>query len=40
MPEATKESIFYESSISQERTSFLEYVRANPLPFAAAVLLY
>ena len=39
MPEATKESIFYESSISQERTSFLEYVRANPLPFAAAVLL-
>ena len=31
MPEATKESIFYESSISQERTSFLEYVRANQM---------
>ena len=39
MPEAKRESIFYESSISRERPSFMEYVKSNPAPFAVAGLL-
>lgn len=40
MPDSEKERIFYESSINREKPSFTEYVRDNPGPFAAAILVF
>lgn len=40
MPDAKREKILYESSISREQPPLMEYIKENPAPFVALILLF